>query len=63
MLDAIENGGMKAFRSHNFQRSIVEMFKDKKDFQIILCTSMALDDLNNDEFGVGPYYVGNVINI
>jgi hypothetical protein len=63
MLDAIENGGMKAFRSHNFQRSIVEMFKDKTDFQIILCTSMALDDLNNDEYGVGPYYVGNVIDI
>ncbi|BDY06053.1 hypothetical protein [Ferrimonas sp. YFM] len=63
MLDAIENGGMKAFRSHNFQRSIVEMFKDKKDFQIILCTSMALDELNNDEYGVGPYYVGNVIDI
>lgn len=63
MLDAIENGGMKAFRSHNFQRSIVEMFKDKKDFQIILCTSMALDDLNNDKYGVGPYYVGNVINV
>jgi len=63
MLDAIENGGMKAYRSHNFQRSIVEMFKDKEDFQIILCTSMALDDLNNDEYGVGPYYVGNVINI
>lgn len=63
MLDAIENGGMKAFRSHNFQRSIVEMFKDKKDFQLIFCTSMALDYLNNDEYGVGPYYVGNVINI
>ncbi|PKQ79663.1 hypothetical protein AOX56_13880 [Aeromonas sobria] len=63
MLDAIENGGMKAFRSHNFQRSIVEMFKDKKDFQIIFCTSMALDDLNNDEYGVGPYYVDNVIKI
>ncbi len=63
MLDAIENGGMKAFRSHNFQRSIVEMFKGKENFQIILCTSMALDDLNNDEYGVGPYYFGNVINI
>ncbi|MGO4998609.1 hypothetical protein [Oceanisphaera sp. W20_SRM_FM3] len=63
MLDAIENGGMKPFRSHNFQRSIIEMFKDKKDFQIIFCTSMALDDLNNEEYGVGPYYVGNVINI
>lgn len=63
MLDAIENGGMKAFRSHNFQKSLIENFKDRDDFQIIFCTSMVLDELNNDSYGVGPYYEGNVIDL
>lgn len=63
MLDAIENGGMKAFRSHNFQRSIIDMFKGKEGFQIIFCTSMVLDELDNEEYGVGPYYADNVIDI
>lgn len=63
MLDAIENGGMKEFRSHNFQKTLIEYFKDRDDFQIIFCTSMVLDELNNDSYGVGPYYEGNVIDI
>lgn len=63
MLDAIENGGMKAFRSHNFQKSLIENFKDRDDFQIIFCTSMVLDELNNESYGVGPYYEGNVIGL
>lgn len=62
MLDAIENGGMKAFRSHNFQKILIEMFKDRDDFQLIFCTSMVVDELNNEVFGVGPYYEGNVID-
>ncbi|MEQ5837695.1 hypothetical protein [Marinobacter sp. NFXS9] len=63
MLDAIENGGMKPYRSHNFQKTIFNLFRDRKDFQLIFCTSMVLDELNNDIYGVGPYYEGNVLNL
>jgi len=63
MLDAIENGGMKPYRSHNFQKAIFNLFKDRKDFQLIFCTSMVLDELNNDIYGVGPYYEGNVLTL
>ena len=63
MVDAIENGGMKPFRSHNFQKSIIEAFSGRKDFQLIFCTSMVLDDLDNDKFGVGPFYSSNVLDI
>jgi len=63
MLDAIENGGMKAFRSHNFQKAMIDSFKGRTDFQLIFCTSMVLEELNNDTTGVGPYYEGNVLNL
>tara|TARA_B110000211_G_scaffold152006_1_gene172889 strand:- start:575 stop:2485 length:1911 start_codon:yes stop_codon:yes gene_type:complete len=63
MLDAIENGGMKPYRSHNFQKTIIELFKDRIDFQLIFCTSMVLDELNNGKYGVGPYYESNVLNL
>jgi hypothetical protein len=64
MLDSIENGGMKPYRSHQFQKKIIELFaKKKEDFQLIFCTSMVLEDLNNEEFGVGPYYTENVIKL
>lgn len=64
MLDSIENGGMKPFRSHQFQRKIIELFSEiEEDFQLIFCTSMVLDDLNNDKYGVGPYYLDNVIKL
>ncbi|MBR9865966.1 MAG: hypothetical protein GYB20_02590 [Oceanospirillales bacterium] len=63
MLDAIENGGMKEFRSHNFQRAMIDCFKDRNDFQLIFCTSMVLEELNNDTTGVGPFYDGNVLNL
>jgi len=63
MVDAIENGGMKEFRSHNFQKTIIDCFKGRTDFQLIFCTSMVLEELNNEVFGVGPYYSTNVLNI
>ena len=64
MLDSIENGGMKPFRSHQFQKKIIELFSQiEGDFQLIFCTSMVLDDLNNDKYGVGPYYLDNVIKL
>lgn len=63
MVDAIENGGMKELRSHDFQRTIIDCFKGRTDFQLIFCTSMVLDELNNEVFGVGPYYLTNVLDI
>jgi hypothetical protein len=63
MLDAIENGGMKAFRSHNFQKVIIDCFRGRDDFQLIFCTSMVLEELNNSTTGVGPYYEGNVLDL
>lgn len=63
MVDAIENGGMKEFRSHNFQKTIIDCFKGRTDFQLIFCTSMVLEELNNEIFGVGPFYSTNVLNI
>ncbi len=63
MIDAIENGGMKEFRSHAFQRIIIDCFKGRSDFQLIFCTSMVLNELNNDIYGVGPFYTDNVLQI
>ncbi|MHC5351203.1 hypothetical protein [Metapseudomonas furukawaii] len=63
MVDAIENGGMKEFRSHNFQRALIKLFEGRKDFQLIFCTSMVLDELDNADYGVGPFYQGNVLQI
>lgn len=64
MLDSIENGGMKPFRSHQFQKKIIELFSELgDDFQLIFCTSMVLDDLNNEKYGVGPFYLDNVIKL
>jgi hypothetical protein len=63
MVDAIENGGMKEFRSHNFQKTIIDCLKGRTDFQLIFCTSMVLDELDNEIFGVGPYYSTNVLDI
>lgn len=63
MVDAIENGGMKEFRSHNFQETMIDCFKDRSDFQLIFCTSMVLSELDNDVYGVGPFYSTNVLQI
>ncbi|HCF1530883.1 AAA family ATPase [Pseudomonas aeruginosa] len=63
MIDAIENGGMKEFRSHAFQRIIIDCFKGRSDFQLIFCTSMVINELNNDIYGVGPFYTDNVLQI
>ena len=57
MFDNIEDKGMKEARSQNFQRIIVDKISELKgSFQIIMTTSMVDDTLNNDEYGVGPYY-------
>jgi len=63
MLDAIENGGMREFRSQLFQKSIFDVFKGQNNFQLILCTSMVLSEFDNEEYGVGPFYNNNVLQI
>lgn len=63
MIDAIENGGMKESRSHNFQQTIFDKLKGRDDFQLIFCTSMVLSDFNNEHYGVGKYYSDNVLKI
>ena len=63
MMDSIENGGMKPYRSQLFQREIIKALNEfSTDYQIIFCTSMVLEDLNNDSYGVGPYHESNVIS-
>lgn len=57
MFDNIEDKGMKEGRSHAFQQTIIDMIKTiKGKFQIIMTTSMVAPTLNNDAYGVGPYY-------
>jgi len=57
MFDNIEDKGMREDRSQIFQRTIAELTsKITNDFQIIMTTSMVDPTLNNDKYGVGPYY-------
>lgn len=57
MFDNIEDKGMTEDRSQNFQRIILELSsKLETDFQIIMTTSMVDKSLNNNSFGVGPFY-------
>ncbi|PKG93316.1 AAA family ATPase [Paraglaciecola sp. MB-3u-78] len=57
MFDNIEDKGMQEKRSQNFQRIIAEECSELEgEFQLIMTTSMVVSDLNNDDFGVGPYY-------
>jgi hypothetical protein len=57
ILDDVENGGMTAPRSQNFQRILARIISGKEDqCQVILATAMVDAELNNDEYGVGPSY-------
>lgn len=57
MFDNIEDKGMTESRSKNFQRIMLSLCSNiKTDYQIIMTTSMVDESLNNDDFGVGPYY-------
>jgi AAA domain len=54
MLDTIEDKGMEAARSHNFQHQILRISKDAKvEHQIIYATAMIAPDLDDPEFTVG----------
>lgn len=57
MFDNIEDKGMVAERSNAFQRTIAELCEElQSPFQLIITTSMVDPTLNNDAYGVGPYY-------
>lgn len=57
MLDDIENGGMTAPRSQNFQRILAKLVSGNEDnCQVIIATAMVDPSLDNDIFGVGPLY-------
>lgn len=57
MMDNIEDKGMTEERSKNFQKLIVEFCSIiDTDYQLIMTTSMVDDSLNNEKFGVGPFY-------
>lgn len=57
MLDTIEDKGMEAARSHNFQRLIVEVSHNSDVVnQVIFGTAMIADELDNDSYTVGRFY-------
>lgn len=56
IIDDIENGGMKPERSQNFQKTILNTFKDEKDFQIIFATAMIDEKLEDNKYTIGRLY-------
>jgi hypothetical protein len=56
--DNIEDKGMEAERSHNFQLCLFEKSQqfDQVDHQMIITTSMIEPSLNKDEICIGEYY-------
>ena len=59
--DNIEDKGMTAERSRNFQRNILGLSKEAKtEHQIIFTTSMVDPSLDMPEYTIGPNYVGGV---
>jgi len=57
ILDDIENGGMTAPRSRNFQKILAAMLSGKEnDCQVIISTAMVDPTLDSDIYGVGPSY-------
>lgn len=56
LIDTIEDKGMEAIRSQNFQRLIVDLSQASKiDHQIIFATAMIAPELDTPEFTVGKY--------
>ena len=54
MLDTIEDKGMEAARSHNFQHQILRVSDEAKvEHQIIYATAMIAPDLDDPRFTVG----------
>lgn len=57
ILDTIEDKGMEASRSQNFQRMIVELSEGSpSENQVIIGTAMIAEELNNENYVVGRFY-------
>jgi len=57
IMDNIEDKGMVAKRSQNFQHLIIDALSEiESEFQLIFTTSMIAEDLDNTPYCVGPYY-------
>ncbi|MEZ9003799.1 hypothetical protein AB6E26_14040 [Vibrio splendidus] len=59
MILDFECGDLNASRSHQLQKNLMETLKDKGDYQVIITSSKACQELNNESYGVGPYYDTN----
>ena len=56
IIDALENMGVEAVRSQNFQQQILRVSQEAKvDHQIIYATSMIAEELDQDVYTVGRY--------
>ena len=57
MIDTLENMGVEAIRSQNFQKQIRRVSKAAGvEHQIIFATAMLTDELNKPEYTVGRHY-------
>ena len=57
LMDNMEDKGMTAERSQNFQRALVKKCDElEEDYQIIFTTSMIDEELNKSDYVVGPFY-------
>ncbi len=57
MIDSLENMGVEAIRSANFQRQILRVSQESKvEHQIIFATAMIAPELDKPEFHVGRSY-------
>ncbi|PBJ83984.1 hypothetical protein CMZ84_05840 [Lysobacteraceae bacterium NML93-0399] len=57
MLDTIEDKGMEAARSQNFQKLIVNISEESDtDNQVIFGTAMIAEELDREEYVVGRFY-------
>ncbi len=56
-MDNMEDKGMTAERSQNFQRVLVRKCDELEyDYQVIFTTSMIDEELNKSDYVVGPFY-------
>ncbi|WP_297324954.1 hypothetical protein [Nitrosomonas sp.] len=57
LMDNMEDKGMTAERSQNFQRVLVRKCDELEyDYQVIFTTSMIDEELNKSDYVVGPFY-------
>ncbi|WP_066479388.1 MULTISPECIES: AAA family ATPase [unclassified Sphingomonas] len=57
MIDTLENMGVEAIRSKNFQKQILRVSQNAKvDHQIIFATAMLTPELDSDAYTVGRHY-------